>query len=430
MLPEECSILGLADSRLRAVRTAFSGSAVSGFVRYVGPALIVSTAYIDPGNFGTDISGGVSYAYKLLWVVWLANIMAMVLQYLSGKIGIATGLSLADLVRLKLKTKSKIIPYWLSCEIFAVFTDLAEFLGVTIGLYLLVGIPLIVAAWISAFDVIIIFALAGNKFRRIELAIANFVTVIGLGYLYEVIITKPSAVPIAVGSVLPLIPDVNAAVICVGIIGATVMPHVLVLHSYLAKNKIQEGDLNERKRLLGYHRNETLILLTLAGCVNAAILIMASAAFNTRGIFIATIQQAYYTLLPLFGFLAGTVFAITLICSGWSSSCCGVLAGQAILEGMLGSNVNPWARRIILRVINVVPTSVMIWLGFNPLVLLVYSQVVLSFLIPLPLIPLIIFTMDRKLMGNFVNRKSLTALAVLFCGIIVALNIYILALIL
>jgi manganese transport protein len=154
---------------------------------------------------------------------------------------------------------------------------------------------------------------------------------------------------------------------------------------------------------------------------------MASAAFNTRGILVATIQQAYLTLVPLFGFLAGTVFAITLLCSGWSSSCCGVLAGQAILEGMLGSRINPWFRRVILRVINVVPTSVMILLGFNPLALLVYSQVVLSFLIPLPLIPLIWFTRDRKLMGEFVNRKSLTAVAMLFCGIIIAFNIYILA---
>lgn len=422
--------MGLTDfpSRLRTVRVAFSGSAVSGFLRYIGPALIVSTAYIDPGNFGTDIAGGAQYAYQLLWVVWLANIMAMVLQYLSGKLGLATSLSLAEIIRGKLKTRSKIVPYWLACEIFAVFTDLAEFLGVTIGLYLLFGIPLIISAFISAFDVIVIFLLAGNKFRRMEIIIANFVAVIGLGYLYEVFITKPNVVPIAVGSVLPLIPGTNAAVICVGVIGATVMPHALVLHSYLAKNKLKEGDMNERKRLLGYHRKETIILLTLAGCVNAAILIMAAAAFNTRGIFVATIQQAYYTLLPLFGFLAGTVFAITLICSGLSSSCCGVLAGQAILEGMLGSHINPWIRRIVIRVINVVPATVMIVLGFNPLILLVYSQVVLSFLIPLPLIPLIIFTMNRKLMGNFVNRKSLTAVALLFCGIIIAFNIYILVL--
>ena len=403
-------------------------SAASGFIRYIGPALIVSTAYIDPGNFGTDIAGGAQYAYQLLWIVWLANIMAMVLQYLSGKLGLATSLSLAELVRGRLKSKWKIIPYWLACETFAVFTDLAEFLGVTIGLYLLFGIPLIISAAISAFDVIVIFLLTGSRFRRMELVIANFVTVIGLGYVYEVFITKPASVPILVGSILPLMPDVNAAVICVGVIGATVMPHALVLHSYLAKNKLQTGDLNEKKELLRYHRSETVSMLTMAGCVNAAILIMASAAFNARGILVATIQQAYLTLLPLFGFLAGTVFAITLLCSGWSSSCCGVLAGQAILEGMLGSRINPWFRRIILRVINVIPTSVMILLGFNPLALLVYSQVVLSFLIPLPLIPLIWFTRDRKVMGEFVNRKSLTAVAVLFCGIIIVFNIYILAL--
>ena len=415
-------------SRLNGIKTALRSPTAAGFVRYIGPALIVSTAYIDPGNFGTDIAGGAQYAYQLLWVVWLANIMAMVLQYLSGKLGLATNLSLAELIREKLKSKWKIVPYWLACETFAVFTDLAEFLGVTIGLYLLFGIPLIISALISAFDVIVIFLLTGNKFRRMELVIANFVTVIGLGYLYEVFITKPNAVPIAIGSILPLMPDANAAVICVGVIGATVMPHALVLHSYLAKNKLQKGDLNEKKELLRYHRTETVSMLTMAGCVNAAILIMASAAFNTRGIQVATIQQAYLTLLPLFGFLAGTVFAITLLCSGWSSSCCGVLAGQAILEGMLGSRINPWVRRIIIRVINVAPTTVMILLGFNPLILLVYSQVVLSFLIPLPLIPLIMFTMDRNLMGVFVNRRSLTAVALLFCGIIIAFNIYILVL--
>ena len=415
-----------ANSTLRTVRTALTGSAARGFLRYLGPALIVSTAYIDPGNFGTDIAGGAQYAYELLWVVWLANIMAMVLQYLSGKLGLATSLSLADLMRQKLRTRWKIIPYWLACEVFAVFTDLAEFLGVTIGLYLLFGIPLIIAAAISAFDVIIIFLLAGDRFRRMEFIIANFVTVIGLGYIYEVFITKPAAIPIGLGSVLPLIPDTNAAVICVGVIGATVMPHALVLHSYLSKNKIQDGDLNERKRLLRYHRDETVSMLSMAGCINAAILIMAAAAFNSRGLFIATIQQAYYTLLPLFGFLASTAFAVTLLCSGWSSSCCGVLAGQAILEGMFGRHINPWVRRIILRVINVVPTAVMIMLGFNPLTLLVYSQVVLSFLIPLPLIPLIIFTMNRKLMGSFVNRRSMSAIALLFCGIIIAFNAYIL----
>jgi manganese transport protein len=386
----------------------------------------VSTAYIDPGNFGTDIAGGASYAYDILWVVWLASIMAMVLQYLSGKLGLATGQSLAELLRVKLKARSRIVAYWLACETFAVFTDLAEFLGVAIALYLLFRIPLLIAAWISAFDVIVIFLLAGKKFRRIEILIANFVTVIGLGYIYEIFLTGPSAALIAAHSVLPLIPSADAGVVAVGIIGATVMPHVLMLHSWLSKNKLVTGELNEKRTLLKYHRNETVTLLAIAGLMNGAILMMAAAAFNTRGIQIAAIEDAYRTLLPLFGFAAATVFAVTLLCSGWSSSTCGVLAGQCMLDGLLGSKVNPWLRRIVIRVINVIPTTVALMIGFNPLDLLVYSQVVLSLLIPLPLIPLLNFTMDKKLMGGMVNRKSLTAVGLLFCGVIVAFNIYLL----
>jgi manganese transport protein len=319
-----------------------------------------------------------------------------------------------------------VVTYWLACETFAVFTDLAEFLGVAIALYLLFGIPLLIAAWISAFDVIIIFILAGKKFRRIEILIANFVTIIGLGYIYEIFLTGPSAALIATHSVVPLIPTADAGVVAVGIIGATVMPHVLMLHSWLARNKLVTGEQEEKRTLLRYHRNETVTLLSIAGLMNGAILMMAAAAFNTRGIQIAAIEQAYRTLLPLFGFAAATVFAVTLLCSGWSSSTCGVLAGQCMLEGLLGTKVNPWLRRIVIRVINVIPTTVAITIGLNPLDLLVYSQVVLSLLIPLPLIPLLIFTMDRKLMGGMVNRKSLTAVGLLFCGIIVAFNVYLL----
>jgi manganese transport protein len=396
----------------------------NGFVRYFGPALIVSVAYIDPGNFGTDIAGGASYAYDLLWVVWLASIMAMVLQYLSGKLGIATGQSLVEIVRLKLRSRLWIIAYWLACETFAVFTDLAEFLGVALGLYLLFGMPLLLAAWVAAFDVVIIFLLAGKKFRHIEIIIANLVTIICLGYVYEIFLTKPNVVLVATHSVLPAISNSAAGVVAVGIIGATVMPHALVLHSWLARNKLVTGDLEEKKRLLTYHRGETVGVLGIAGLVNGAILMMAAAAFNSRGIQVATIEEAYRTLTPLFGFAAATIFAITLLCSGLSSSTTGVLAGQSILEGLLGSHVNPWLRRIVIRVVNVVPTTIAITLGFNPLDLLVYSQVVLSLLIPLPLIPLIIFTKDRKLMGTMVNRKATTATGLLFCGVILAFNVY------
>jgi len=403
---------------------AWSSIVTSGFVRYMGPAIIVSTAYIDPGNFGTDIAGGASYAYDILWVVWLASIMAMVLQYLSGKLGIATGQSLAEILRVKLKSRWRIVSYWLACETFAVFTDLAEFLGVAIALYLLVGIPLIIAAWISAFDVIIIFALTGKKFRRIEIIIANFVTIIGLGYIYEIFLTGPSASLIAVHSVLPLIPSADAGVVAVGIIGATVMPHVLMLHSWLARNKLVTGEPEERRTLLKFHKTETVSMLSIAGLMNGAILMMAAAAFNSRGIQIAAVEECYRTLLPLFGFAAAAIFAITLLCSGWSSSCCGVLAGQCMLEGLLGTKLNPWFRRIVIRVINVIPTTVALMIGLNPLGILVYSQVVLSLLIPLPLIPLLMFTKDKKLMGSMVNRRSLTAVGLAFCGIILAFNIY------
>ena len=402
------------------------GSAATGFVRYVGPALIVSTAYIDPGNFGTDIAGGASYAYDILWVVWLASIMAMVLQYLSGKLGLATGRSLAEILRERLKFRWAVVAYWLGCETFAVFTDLAEFLGVALGLYLLFRIPLLIASWIAALDVIFIFVLVGKRFRRIEILIANFVTVIGLGYIYEIFLTKPNAAQLVTHSVLPLIPSADAGVVAVGIVGATVMPHALVLHSWLASNKLVTGSPQEKKKLLRYHRNETVSMLGIAGLMNGAILMMAAAAFNTRGLQVAAIEDAYRTLVPLFGFAAATVFAITLLCSGLSSSTCGVLAGQSVLEGFLGTHVNPWLRRIVIRVINVIPTTVAITIGLNPLDLLVYSQVVLSLLIPLPLIPLLMFTKDRKLMGSMVNRKTLTAVGILFCGIILAFNVYLL----
>jgi manganese transport protein len=400
------------------------GSFLRGLLKYFGPALIVSVAYVDPGNFGTDIAGGASYGYDLLWVVWLASIMAMVLQYLSGKLGIATGQSLAELMREKLKSRSRIIAYWLGCEAFAIFTDLAEFLGVALGLYLLFGMPLLFAAWVAAFDVIIIFLLAGKKFARIEMIIANLVAIIGLGYIYEIFLTKPDIGLFATHSIFPVITNSNAGLVAVGIIGATVMPHALVLHSWLSKNKLVTGDPDEKRRLLTYHKYETISVLSVAGLVNGAILLMASAAFNSRGIQVVTIEEAYRTLVPLFGFTAAVVFAITLLCSGLSSSTAGVLAGQSVLEGLLGTHVNPWLRRIIIRVINVVPTTIAITLGLDPLTLLVYSQVVLSVLIPLPLIPLLIFTMDKGLMGSMVNRKVTTSVGFIFCGVILAFNAY------
>jgi manganese transport protein len=408
-----------------ATRRSTSGLS---YVKFFGPAVMAAVAYIDPGNFGTDITGGASYGYLLLWSVLLANLMGMLLQYLSGKLGLATGRSLAELTRQSLGSRSRIIPYWLASETFALFTDLAEFLGVTSAVYLLTGgaISLLTAAWISAFDVVVVFAIAGKKFRRIELMITTLVFGIGLGYVYEIFLVRPNAASVGSGLIIPTLAGSGQLFLVVGIIGATVMPHVLVLHSSLTKTKAIGMDLKQRKKLLNFHRWDTIGNLTIAGLINMAILIMAAAAFFSAGLNVATINDAYKTLIPLFGLSASVVFAVTLLLSGLSSSTVGVLAGQTILEGLLGSKVSPWFRRIILRVINVVPTSIAISLGFDPLFLLVYSQVVLSLLIPLPLIPLIYYTSKKKFMGEFINRHSITFLALLVAVTIIALNVVLL----
>lgn len=404
-------------------------SGFSAYLKYFGPAIIAAVAYIDPGNFGTDIQSGAQYGYLLLWAVLVANLMGMLLQYLSGKLGLATGKSLGEMVRESLGDRWKVVTYWLASETFALFTDLAEFLGVTSALYLLSDgrIPLLYASWISAFDVIIIFALLGKHFRRIELMITMFVFGIGLGYVYEMFLVKPDPAAVARGLIIPTIQNTNQLFLVVGIIGATVMPHVLVLHSSLTKAKSMGMNVEQRKGLLRLHKWDTIGNLTVAGLINMAILIMAAAAFYTAGLTnIATINDAYKTLIPLFGLSASVVFAVTLLFSGWSSSTVGVLAGQAILQDMLGSKASPWARRIILRVINVIPTSIAIMLGIEPLTLLVYSQVVLSLLIPLPLIPLIYYTSKKKFMGEFVNRHSLTFVALLVAATIIVLNVVLL----
>lgn len=394
---------------------------------YTGPALIVSIAYMDPGNYGTDIAGGASLNYSLLWVVWLSSAMAMMLQYLSGKLGIATGKSLPEIMREKLKKKIFIMPYWLAAEAAAAATDLAEFLGTVIALNLLFGIPLIYAAIFGALDVILILALTTRRFRILERIFILFVSIIGFGFLYEVFITKPDPSAILYHSLVPIIANSNALLISVGIIGATVMPHALFLHSWLTKNKIKDKSIQEKRTLRKLHITETVGILTIAGMVNAAIMIIAAAAFHAHFSTIASISDAYKTLIPLFGLGAGTVFIITLLASGISSSVVGTLAGQTIMEGLLGMRVNVWLRRIVTRFINVIPTTIALLLGFDPLSILVYSQVILSLMIPLPMIPLVLLTRNRAVMGEFVNRNITTIISIAFVGVILAFNSYLIA---
>ncbi len=398
------------------------------FLVYLGPTLIVSLAYIDPGNFGTDIAGGSEFNYSLVWAVWMASIFAMVLQYLSGKLGIATGNSLSQLLRGSLKTRARIIPYWLAAELAIAATDLAEYLGTVIALNILFNIPLIYASIFGALDVIILLALTNNRFRVIEYFFMVFVSIIAVGFLYELLLVGPNLQQIAIHSISPSISS-DTVLVVVGIVGATVMPHVLWLHSSLTSTKLSRWGVKEneeppKKKMLGLHLRENVIILAIAGCVNVAILVMGAAAFYGHGYTnISQIKDAYNILQPLFGPMAAIVFAVTLLASGIASSVVGTLAGQEVMTGLLGFKVNPTLRRIITRFINVIPTTVCILIGLSPLALLFYSQVFLSILIPLPMIPLIWYTSRKKVMGSFVNRRITIIMALVVGGSIVALNI-------
>jgi manganese transport protein len=392
---------------------------------YLGPALIVSMAYMDPGNYGTDIQSGASFAYDLLWTVWLANLMAMVLQYLSGKLGIATGKDLPELVRSSLKSRKLIVPYWLAAEAAAAATDLAEYLGTVIALNLLFGIPLLYAAIVGAADVIILLALTSKRFRTVEYFFMIFVSIIAIGFLYQVVLIRPSLTEIAYHSVAISL-NSQTILLVVGIVGATVMPHALFVHSTLTKNKLTTGSIEEKRRHRRLHLREVIITLTIASLVNIAILVSAAAAFFPKYSGVSTINDAYKVMVPLYGYLAGTIFAITLLASGLASSTTGTLAGMAIMDGLLGTHVNKNIRRIITRFVNVFPTTIAILIGLNPLSLLVYSQVILSLMIPLPMIPLIFYTSKRGVMGEFVNRKITTVLGVVSAAVIISLNVYLL----
>ncbi len=405
------------------ISLATARNKISKFLAYFGPALIVSIAYMDPGNYGTDLQGGASFGYSLLWVVWLSGIMAMLIQYLAGKLGIATEQSLAENIRQKLKSKVFIIPYWLGAEVIAAATDLAEFLGTVVALNLLFGVPLIYASIFGALDVIIILGLASKRFHLLEQVLLLVVSIISFGYIYELFITKPDFYSVISVSFIPHLANSNALFVAVGIIGATVMPHAIFLHSGLTQSKAIGKTIDERKKMRKLHLIETIIMLSVASLINAAILIMAAVAFYPENSQIQSIAEAYKTLIPIFGAAAGIVFLVTLLSSGIASSATGTLAGQIIMEGFLGKKINVWLRRIITRFINVIPTTIAIVLGFDPLHILVYSQFALSMLIPIAVIPLVLLTMNQKTMGIFVNRKITTVIACVFVGIILVFNI-------
>ena len=411
------------------------------FFTYLGPTLIVSMAYMDPGNYGTAIQAGSTFGYTLVWAVWAASAFAMILQYMSGKLGIAAERSLPEMVRISLKKRRYIIPYWLSAEVAAAATDLAEFLGTVIALNILFHIPLLYAAIFGAFDVVILLALTSRRFRVLEYFFMLFISIISFGFLYEIIIVKPSLHSVLVNSLPLTMAQISGLSILtvVGIIGATVMPHALFVHSSLTKTRAEGKSQGHKRKMMKLHRNEVIVILLIAALVNVSILIVSAAVLHPASqqcidsaqnstaaakCSIVTVNQAVNIMAPLFGGLSAAVFGITLLCSGLASSATGTLAGQHVMEGLLGVKVNPNLRRLVTRVINVFPTTVAILLGLNPLALLIYSQVLLSIMIPLPMIPLVIYTSSRRVMGEFVNRHITIVVGVAIAVIIIVLNGY------
>jgi manganese transport protein len=391
------------------------------FITFIGPALIVSTAYMDPGNYGTDLAAGGSFRYGLIWAVWLASLMAMILQYLSGKLGIASGKSLPEMVRGSLKRDSLIVPYWLAAELAAAATDLAEYLGTVIALNLLFSVPLLYAAIFGAADVLVIMVLVTKRFRILEIFFVLFVGLIGLGFLYDILVTNPDYSQILYHTFIPSLPNSNAILLVVGIIGATVMPHALFVHSWLAKGKVKIDTIEEKRKTRKLHLTENLVLLAIAAAINVAILVVCSSLYPAPNL---TIQSAYYQLALKFGSVTAFIFVVTLLVSGISSSTTGTIAGQVIMEGLIGKRVGVWVRRLVTRFVNVIPTTIAILIGLNPLNLLVYSQVILSVMIPLPMIPLIYYTSNRKHMGEFVNSRATILLAIIAAAVILLFNSY------
>ncbi len=407
-----------------AARAALDGRlrGLSAVLPFLGPAFVASVAYVDPGNFATNIQGGSAFGYNLLWVVVVANLMAMLLQTLSAKLGLATGKNLAELSR---EHFSRPVVYlmWVVSEIGAMATDLAEFIGASLAINLLTGLPLLVAALITGLITYLILLLEQRGFRPLEIVITALVAVIALCYVLETLFSRPDWAQVGLHMVVPWEGNSSSVLLSVGIIGATVMPHVIYLHSSLMQQRIVPQNEQEARRIFHLTIPDVVLAMGLAGLVNVAMLYMAAATFHAHGQNgIADISVAYRTLTPLLGAAAGIVFAVSLLASGLSSSTVGTMAGQVIMQGFVGFTIPIWVRRLL----TMLPAIVVVALGWNPTQTLVISQVVLSFVLPVPVIALVIFTRRRDIMGVLVNRKITTVLAILCAFIILVLNMLLL----
>jgi manganese transport protein len=385
---------------------------------FLGPAFIASVAYVDPGNFATNIQGGAQFGYLLLWVVVASNLMAMLIQTLSAKLGIATGMNLAEICRSQFPMPV-VLGLWLVSEFAAMATDVAEVLGAAIGFHLLFGIPLLPAGLLTGAVTFAILGLQRHGFRLLEVLITLMVGAIAACYVLETAIDTPDWSEVARHAVRPELQGPESVLLAVGILGATVMPHVIFLHSHLTQGRIPVLSPAQARKVFHFEAVDVVIAMTIAGLVNASMLIMAAATFNATGnTDVGSIEEAHATLNPLLGQASSTVFAISLLVSGLSATTVGTMAGQVVMQGYLRRSIPLWTRRLV----TLVPAFVVILLGLDATRSLVFSQVVLSFCIPVALIPLVWFTSRKFLMGDLVNRRATTALASAATLLIVALN--------
>ena len=401
---------------------------------FLGPAFIAAVAYVDPGNYATNIQAGAQYGYLLLWVVFASNIMAMLIQSLAAKLGMATGKNLAETMRDHYSAWLS-FAMWIMMELVAMATDLAEFLGAALGIYLLfpnlfirlgalIGLPdLLIPAVLMGFLTLVVLLLERSGFRPLEALITALVGVIAVSYIIETILDKPDWGSLAYHAVVPSFSGTESILLAAGILGATVMPHAIFLHSGLTQRRIVTRDPKKLRRLFHFELIDIVIAMSIAGLVNAAMLVMAASTFHTNNLTnVGSIEEAYRTLTPLLGGAASLVFGISLVASGHSSSTVGTMAGQIIMQGFLHRHIPMWIRRIM----TMFPSFIVIALRLDPTRTLVLSQVVLSFGLPFAIIPLVVYTSKKEIMGVLVNHRLTTIAASVVAGLIVALNIFLL----
>ncbi|ETT62592.1 manganese transport protein MntH [Paenibacillus sp. FSL R7-277] len=386
---------------------------------FLGPAFIASVAYLDPGNFATNITAGSKYGYLLLWVIFASNLMAVLIQSLSAKLGIATGKNLPEVAREKFP-KGVSIFLWIQSELVIIATDLAEFIGAALGLYLLFGIPMLPAALITAVGSFAILELQRRGYRTLEAGIAGMVMIVVLAFAFQVIMAKPDAGSILTGMFTPRFEGVDSILLAAGILGATVMPHAIYLHSSLTQSRVVGIDEREKKQIFRLEFIDILIAMLIAGAVNMAMVIVAAALFFKNGLVVEDLDIAFEQFRNLAGPVTAISFGLGLLIAGLSSSSVGTMAGDVVMQGFINKKINLYLRRAI----TIIPPLTIIAFGINATSALVMSQVVLSFGIAFALIPLVIFTSDRQLMKGLVNHRITTILGWIISALVVSLNLF------